>query len=155
MKNQNTQSGITLIALVVTIVVLLILAGITVGFVLSDGGIFASAQEAKINQRAGEISDLAGQIYPAMIAKYYSSSQTGSITFSKAELTPFFPGMTVASKASVVGNEDKANNKGLSIPTAEFTVTDTDGTIFKITISNSVVTKVEKTDAVVPAESGE
>jgi len=41
------SSGITLIALVVTIVVLLILAGITINFVLADGGIFKSAQDAK------------------------------------------------------------------------------------------------------------
>ena len=52
-KNQATnQSGITLIALVVTIVVLLILAGITISLVFSDNGIIKKAQEAveKTNQ---------------------------------------------------------------------------------------------------------
>ena len=38
--------GITLIALVVTIVVLLILAGITISLVFSDNGIIKKAQEA-------------------------------------------------------------------------------------------------------------
>ena len=40
------QNGITLIALVVTIVVLLILAGITISLVFSDNGIIAKAREA-------------------------------------------------------------------------------------------------------------
>ena len=43
-KNRN---GITLIALIVTIVVLLILAGVTISAVFSDNGIIKKAQEAK------------------------------------------------------------------------------------------------------------
>ena len=58
-KKLNSQtvsktSGITLIALVVTIVVLLILAGITISLVFSENGIIAKAKEAaeKANQAA-------------------------------------------------------------------------------------------------------
>ena len=40
-------SGITLIALVVTIVILLILSGITIGTLMGDGGIIEKAKEAK------------------------------------------------------------------------------------------------------------
>ncbi len=49
MKNQfmKRQSGITLVALVVTIVVLLILAGITIMYTMGDNSIFKKAQEAK------------------------------------------------------------------------------------------------------------
>ena len=48
------ENGITLIALVVTIVVLLILAGITISLVFSENGIIAKAKEAaeKTNQAA-------------------------------------------------------------------------------------------------------
>ena len=48
------ESGITLIALVVTIVILLILAGITISLVFSENGIIAKAREAaeKTNQAA-------------------------------------------------------------------------------------------------------
>ena len=45
-KLKQTNEGITLIALVVTIVVLLILAGITINLVFSDNGIIRKAQEA-------------------------------------------------------------------------------------------------------------
>ncbi len=89
MKNKNTQSGITLIALVVTIVVLLILAGITVGFVLSDGGIFQSAQDAKVDQTAGEIKDIVSQIYPVMFTNYYADATKTTLTGEG--LTKFFP----------------------------------------------------------------
>ena len=43
----TNSKGITLIALVVTIVVLLILAGITISAILSDGGIFSTAKRAQ------------------------------------------------------------------------------------------------------------
>ena len=44
---RNKQSGITLVALVVTIVVLLILAGITIMYTMGENSIFKKAQEAK------------------------------------------------------------------------------------------------------------
>ena len=49
MKNKKNlkERGITLIALVVTIVVLLILAGVTINAVFSDSGIIKKAQEAQ------------------------------------------------------------------------------------------------------------
>ena len=46
-KFSQKQSGITLVALVVTIVVLLILAGITIMYTMGDNSIFQKAQEAK------------------------------------------------------------------------------------------------------------
>ena len=46
-RNYSNQAGITLIALVVTIVVLLILAGVTINAVFSDRGIIKKAQDAQ------------------------------------------------------------------------------------------------------------
>lgn len=46
-RNYSNQTGITLIALVVTIVVLLILAGVTINAVFSDSGIIKKAQDAQ------------------------------------------------------------------------------------------------------------
>ena len=50
----NIQKCITLVALVVTIVVLLILAGVSINLVLGDNGIVKKAQEAK--RKSGEAS---------------------------------------------------------------------------------------------------
>lgn len=43
------EKGITLVALVVTIVVLLILAGVSITMVLGNNGIVKKAQDAKAN----------------------------------------------------------------------------------------------------------
>ena len=48
MKKMKEKKGITLIALVVTIVIILILAGITVGMVTSDNGILKETKSAKL-----------------------------------------------------------------------------------------------------------
>ena len=53
----KSKRGITLIALVVTIVVLLILAGITINLVFADGGILQKAQDAADAQKQAEESD--------------------------------------------------------------------------------------------------
>ncbi len=47
MKIQKEKNGITLIALVVTIVVLLILAGISINMTLGNNGIITKAKEAR------------------------------------------------------------------------------------------------------------
>ncbi len=46
MKEQKKEQGITLVALVVTIIILLILAGVTLNIALSENGIFEKAKEA-------------------------------------------------------------------------------------------------------------
>ena len=53
-KNYSNQTGITLIALVVTIVVLLILAGVSLNAIFSENGIIKRAQDAqnKMDQAA-------------------------------------------------------------------------------------------------------
>lgn len=48
MKKRNWKdNGITLIALVVTIIILLILAGITIGMVAGENGLIQRAKDAK------------------------------------------------------------------------------------------------------------
>ncbi|MFQ8987887.1 MAG: type II secretion system protein, partial [Intestinibacter sp.] len=45
--SKKKKNGITLIALVVTIVILLILSGVTINMLLGENGIIRTAQEAK------------------------------------------------------------------------------------------------------------
>ena len=56
-KKGNKQSGITLVALVVTIVVLLILAGISIRLVLDNNGIITRAGDAKDKHEQGRVND--------------------------------------------------------------------------------------------------
>ena len=54
----KNKKGITLVALVVTVVVLLILAGVSINLVLGNNGIIAKAQEAKTKQAEASQNDL-------------------------------------------------------------------------------------------------
>ena len=52
---KNNENAITLVALVVTIIVLIILAGVSINLVLGNNGIITKAREARSNfQRAAE-----------------------------------------------------------------------------------------------------
>ena len=51
------EKGITLIALVVTIVVLLILAGVSISLVLNNNGVISKAKDAKNSTEKGQAQD--------------------------------------------------------------------------------------------------
>ena len=57
MDAKKRQKGITLIALVVTIVVLLILAGITISLVFGSNGVIQKAQDSKEQTKIGEMRE--------------------------------------------------------------------------------------------------
>ena len=56
---KKSQNGITLIALVVTIIVLLILAGISINMLTGQNGILNRASEAKIAQGIAQVEEIA------------------------------------------------------------------------------------------------
>ncbi len=57
-KTKSKEQGITLIALVITIIVLLILAGVTINLTLKEGGIFGRAQIAAKNYMEAQEKEL-------------------------------------------------------------------------------------------------
>lgn len=79
----KSQKGITLVALAVTIVVLLILAGVTIAFVLSDDGVVKSAQDAAT---ANDGAIVAENIQQALVAVQINEL-AGKITFDTDEGT--------------------------------------------------------------------
>ena len=94
MKNiRKQENGITLIALVVTIIVLLILAGISIAMLTGQNGILNRAAEAKEKTGvAQEDEEKTLQGYEDIIAQY-----TGSLP-SRAETKPYFPNSTFSYK---------------------------------------------------------
>ena len=58
MKEKATNKGITLIALVITIIVLLILAGVTLNLTLGENGLLKRAEESKTAHLSGEKNDI-------------------------------------------------------------------------------------------------
>ena len=54
---QKNNEGITLIALIITVIVLLILVGVTIATLMGDNGILTKATEAKNDQADGTVKE--------------------------------------------------------------------------------------------------
>ena len=79
-NEKKKTSGITLIALVVTIIVLMILAGIAVAALMGDNGIIKRAGEAKEQTAIGREKEIVALAYNSAVAKNLSNGKTISIT---------------------------------------------------------------------------
>ena len=78
MNNLNKNTGITLIALVVTIIVLLILAGISISMLTGQNGIINRTAEAKEKTNdANDLEYLQVKAYEAM-TEYYAKNNSGA-----------------------------------------------------------------------------
>ncbi len=79
--DKTSATGITLVALVVTIVVLLILAGITITYVFGENGIFKLAQDAKdkTENAIEEEKDYINKI-DNMVNEYMNGTGSGTTT---------------------------------------------------------------------------
>ena len=117
MKNNK---GITLVALVVTIVVLLILATVSINLVLGDNGIVKKAQDAKTKSAEASENDLKGMnslVSEMEGALAGNGGAGGSGTDTKvpaeatAETAPYFPDNTFTKKEGTI-------DKGLVIQDA-------------------------------------
>ena len=86
MKNNK---GITLVALVVTIIVLIILAGISINLVLGDNGIITIAKKAKENTELAKIQEETelNELYTQL--EFNGTGSSGTTYDSIAKLTEF------------------------------------------------------------------
>ena len=71
MKNLKNQKGITLVALVVTIIVLLILAGVSLSLVAGSNGIMTKAVKASDRNDSGTGAEQAELMLAQLQADYY------------------------------------------------------------------------------------
>ena len=106
---KKNQRGITLVALVVTIVVLLILAGVSINSVLGDNGIIAKAKEAQRKSAEASQNDLISMNELAQqLEEQINGSAGGSGAGTKvpaeatAETAPYFPDNTFTKKVGTI-----------------------------------------------------
>ncbi len=109
MKNQK---GITLVALVITIVVLLILAGVTISMVLGPNGVLTNSRKAKENSARGTANDALSTALSSLSTDYYANGTSGTMLeqVTKNNLEAILTGyeITVGNKS---GNGDSATKK--------------------------------------------
>lgn len=79
MKKQN---GITLIALVITIIVLLILAGVSIAMLTGENGILKKATTAVSDTDIAEAKETAQLDINTKMADYYDDKYTGTTTYA-------------------------------------------------------------------------
>ena len=75
----SNQTGITLIALVVTIVILLILAGVSINALFGDNGIIQKAKDAQNKMDEARNSDLNTLNDLANFIENYANNSSGAI----------------------------------------------------------------------------
>lgn len=80
------QEGITLIALVITIIVLLILAGVTIAMLTGENGLLSRAKSTVPEQAVAGAKDEVALIYQDAFAGYLTSKYTGDGSDTLAEL---------------------------------------------------------------------
>ena len=75
-KQKNKNKGITLIALIITIVVLLILAGITIMYVMRDNGVFSKAKDAKEKMEVAKAREKLEMLFNSLQIEKYEQGLT-------------------------------------------------------------------------------
>ena len=97
----RNQKGITLIALVITIIVLLILAGVSIAMLTGNNGILTQANNSKSETAKAEAVEKINLTLNAIKAKIYEE-QVNESTYSPLDTT----GTDVESKISPIMNSD-------------------------------------------------
>ena len=82
-KNELKNSkGITLIALVITIIVLLILAGVSIAMLSGDNSILQKAADAKTKTEKSQEKEIIALAYNSTLAKKVSNGDSTAVTAS-------------------------------------------------------------------------
>ena len=155
-NQKETQKGITLIALVITIIVLLILAGVSIAMLTGQNGILTQANNAK---NETELASAKEKVELAVIGAI-SQTRDGTLTVGKlrTELANYggtVEGDTFPVTATVDGKSFTVDNKGNVTSTGSSDQTPTEqGTLGTVTGSETKNTTVKDSlgnQVVVPA----
>jgi hypothetical protein len=124
------MNGITLIALIITIIVLLILAGVSINMVLGDNGIITKAQSANAKTTQSQIKENIEIAWAAIEIEYYDGLNQDS-TYSRSD----FYTETNLNKNLVQGKISELNYVEDGISTLKYT--DENDNLFKYAVDSS------------------
>lgn len=140
------EKGVTLVALVITIIVLLILAGVSIAMISGQDGIFTKAQKSVVETAFADAKSNISTVAADALATYYdvnyAASAGGSTDEDKTAVGTLTAGGYVASQ--LVENENTyAKGMKLTKGTADtdgniaLTLTYTDGTESEATLNKN------------------
>ena len=139
----KSNKGITLVALVITIIVLLILAGVSISLVVGDNGIMTRAKDAGTKTNEADALESFKLAVASLSTDYYGKVYSGE-TITETNLADYVKNKitndlnasdcTVTALDSTKGTHDCTVTKGKSTITVSYTVTDDQGAITDIKI---------------------
>lgn len=116
----SSQNGITLIALVVTIIILLLLAGVTIVMILSDTGIFERAERAKYETRKARFEERIGLVnLDALTQKTLTGKLTAEDYFEIVKDHTLINDSSIGGENVKEIGEDEEGNKIYEVTTEE------------------------------------
>lgn len=143
MKKQN---GITLIALVITIIVLLILAGVSIAMLTGENGILNKATTSVSATKIAEAKEAAQLDVNTKMADYYDAKYTNGTT-TYADFAAYLAANKLVSSDTNLYTVDATNGKTITLVPkgkdatgAEVTITGTIGDNGGITWSDATTT---------------
>ena len=142
----RNQKGITLVALVITIIVLLILAAVTIAALGGSNGILTNASNAQVQNELGEAKDLIKLAINEGINEYYTSTYVnGSAENASLNYTINGTNTTVANnvKSHVLAKIDAAKSQITAHGTALLYVTSGTTSSTTLPADASTVTKIQ------------
>ncbi len=131
---KNNQKGITLVALVITIIVLLILAGVTIAALSGENGILKRASQSTVETKVSQAKEVITTAYNAAVADYYNAKYVNGDTAGTSNAQNYVA-TAMAADTDITGYALTITvTPGDSTSTAVFTV---DGVTYTGTISNA------------------
>ena len=124
----RNQKGITLIALVITIIVLLILAGVSIAMLTGDNGILTRANDASDDSKRAEIADKVNMAIQSAYADAVVESTTS-------------PSIDVATLETIYSSDNEGEifdiTDGNLNADSEAATVEQDGKIYNVTLNKS------------------
>ena len=102
---KKEERGITLISLVITILVLLILAGVSIVMLTGENGVLTQAENSKIENKRGEEEEKVKLAYNGNMTK-----KLGSEEITESELREELGQIEEGQSAQITSNEDGTLN---------------------------------------------
>ena len=152
-SKKKKNSGITLIALVITIVVLIILAGVSINLVLGNNGIITRAREARNNyQKAAEEEEASLALLENEIDKYIPKNDDSKVddvityTDSSGNTKPLTKDTPKSDYGTKIGNTTITNseNEEIKLDWYLFDVSDDGKTAYLVSTPTYWVPDTEK-----------
>ena len=135
---QKNQKGITLIALVITIIVLLILAGVSIATLMGDNGILTRASDAKEQTEIASVKEQAQLDITNWVADKMENGEDATVNTPEK--------VKEILEAANSSNENKYYKElqtdkiitpsGYEVPYEELYTTDTTGEVTEVTAAN-------------------